>query len=88
MSNNAVLRAVYEKCIAPIEPIVPNTTLGRVEMMCAHKKYSIIANENDVFGYLNKLKCTVLKVPKTYIPAVVSFAIQKGSPYRGILKQT
>lgn len=88
MSDNAVLKAVYEKQIAPIEPFVPNTTLGRVEMICADKKYSTIANENDVFAYLNKLNCTVLKVPNAYIAGVISFAIQKGSPYRGILKHT
>jgi hypothetical protein len=88
MSENAVLRAVYEKCIAPIEPFIPNTTLERVEMICANKKYSAIANENDIFMYLNKLNCTVRKVPKAYIAGVVSFAIQKKSPYRGILKQT
>ena len=50
MSDNAVLRAVYEKCIAPIEPFVPNTTLGRVAMICADKTYSMpagIAIPND-----------------------------------------
>ena len=87
MSDNAVLSAVYEKYIAPIEPFVPNTTFGRVEMICADETYSTIANENDVFTYLSKLNCTVLKIPNAYIAGVVSFAIQKGSPYRGILKQ-
>jgi hypothetical protein len=88
MSDSAVLKAVYGKFIAPIEPVVPNTTLGRVEMICADETYCTIANENYVFTYLNKLNCTVLKVPNAYIVGVVSFAIQKGSPYRGILKQT
>jgi hypothetical protein len=87
MSDSAVLSAVYEKYIAPIEPFVPNTTFGRVEMICAEETYSTIANENDVFTYLSKLNCTVLKIPNAYIVGVVSFAIQKGSPYRGILKQ-
>ena len=88
MSENAVLRAVYEKCIAPIESFIPNSTLERVEMICADRRYSTIANENDVFKYLDKLNCTVRKVPNAYIAGVVSFAIQKKSPYRGILKQT
>jgi hypothetical protein len=88
MSENAVLRAVYEKCIAPIESSVPNTTLGRIKMICANKKNAAIVNENDVFMNLNNLNCTVRKVPKAYIAGVASFAIQKESPYRGILKQT
>jgi hypothetical protein len=86
MTENAVPRAVYEKCNTPIEPCVPNTTFGRAGMNCADKMYSTIANENDVFAYLSKFNCTVLKVPNAYLAGAVSFAIQKGSSYREILK--
>jgi hypothetical protein len=88
LSNNAVLRVVYEKYIAPIEPFVPDTTFGTKAMICADKTFSTIANENDVFVYVNKLNCTVLKVPNAYIAGVASFAIRRRSPYRGILKHT
>ncbi|XP_021924658.1 uncharacterized protein LOC110832178 [Zootermopsis nevadensis] len=88
MSNNSVLREVYQKFIAPIESSLPRTLLDRLEMVCANRKYSAIATERDVLVNLDKLNCTLNKVPNAYLAAAVSFSIQNKSPYREIFKQT
>jgi hypothetical protein len=87
MSDNTVLRQVYGKFIAPIESSLPRTLLERLETVCANGKYSVISTESDVFINLDKLNCTLNKIPNAYIAATVSVAIQKKSPYREIFKQ-
>jgi hypothetical protein len=79
---------MYEKFIAPVESSLPHTVFERLEMICGHKKYSAIATEKEVFINLDKLNCTLQKIPNAYIGGAVSFAIQKRSPYKRILKHT
>jgi hypothetical protein len=88
MSRNSLLRAVYDKCIKPIEHSIPPTLLERMATICTNRKYSTIATETDVFINSNKLNCILQKVPNAYIKGVVAFAIQKRSPYRTIFKRT
>jgi hypothetical protein len=87
MSDNSVLREVYDRFIAPIEASLPGTLFERLQTVCANRQYSAIATEKDVSKYLEKLNCTLQKVPLAYIAASVSFSIQKKSPYREIFKQ-
>jgi hypothetical protein len=87
MSNNSVLREVYNKSIAPIESSLPSTLLERLQMVCADSRHSAIATESDVFTNWDKLNCTLNKVPTAFIAAAVSFSIQKESPYRHVFKQ-
>jgi hypothetical protein len=86
-SNDTLMKQVYEKCIAPHEPTLPETMLEGLQWLCTRDKYATMSTERFVLSNWNQLPCTAHRVPKAYMTVTISMVIQKNSPFLGILKQ-
>jgi hypothetical protein len=83
-----VLRAVYERHIAPYISSLPDTDLGALNLLCARHNYAATNVEDILPYYSNQVVCNLQAVPKAFVEYEVSMIIKKQSPYLGIFRRT
>jgi hypothetical protein len=83
-----VLRAVYNRHIAPYKSSLPDTDLEALNLVCARRNYAAIDLEDALPYYSNKVVCNLQEVPKAFVEFKVSMIIKKKSPYLGIFRRT
>jgi hypothetical protein len=89
MSNDRTLKQIYDMQIAPHESDLPTSMLEGLKRFCSRHNYTTMSYEKKnawlAFGQLN---CRLHEVPKAYVAVSKSMALQKGSSYWALLKQT
>jgi hypothetical protein len=87
MSNNLILKQIYDKQIAPHKSDLPTSMLEGLQRVCLRQSYASMSYEKTISLTFGQLKCRIQKVPKAFIAVRKSLALQKRSPYMGIFKQ-
>ena len=64
---------------------LPTNVSEGVRRLCTRDKYAFFAAEMDIESLKATLPCTLIRVPGTTIVTYLSMAVQKGSPYKGML---
>jgi hypothetical protein len=83
-----VLKAVYNRHIAPYKSSFPETDIEALNLVCTHRRYAVIQS-TDLFSYYSdKLVCNLQEVHQAFVEYDASMIIQKKSPYLGIFKNT
>jgi hypothetical protein len=88
ISHDPVLKAVYDRHIAPYKSSLPNTDLEAINLACVRRDYAAIDLEDVLPYYRNRVACDLQEVPKAFVEFKVSMIIQKRSPYLGLFKRT
>jgi hypothetical protein len=86
MSNDAVMREVYTKTIAPYETSFAKSHREVMERVCTTNKYAFLSDSTLIASCAKNLKCSTQEVPKAYIDVLVSLVIQKRSPYLRVFR--
>ena len=86
MSNDAVMREVYIKTIAPYETSFGKNNREVIEKVCTTDKYAFLSDSTVIASTAKNLKCSIQEVPKAYIDVLLSLVIQKRSPYLGVFR--
>ena len=87
MSNDWTLKQIYNKQIAPHEPDLPTSMLEVLKRVCSRQNYARMSYEKSAWLAFSQLNCRSHEVPKAFVAVSKSMALQKGRPYRRILKQ-
>jgi hypothetical protein len=83
-----VLKAVYERHIAPYKSWLPDTDLEALNLICSRHNYAAVDLNNVLPYYSNKMVCKLQEVPKAFVEFKASMIIEKKSPYLGIFRRT
>jgi len=83
-----VLKAVYDRRIAPFKSSLPETDLEALNMACFRPKYAAIDLRGVLPYYSNKVARYLEEVPNAYVEYNVSMIIQKWNPYLTISNRT
>jgi len=67
-----------------MDSLPPNTSEG-YRRLCTRDKYGFFSGQTDIEYQKATLPCTLIHVPGTTIVTHLSMAVQKGSPYKGML---
>jgi hypothetical protein len=82
-----VLKAVYDRHIAPFKSFLPETDLEALNMACSRPKYAAIDLRGVLSYYSNKVACDLEEVSNAYVEYKESMIIQKRSPYLRLFKR-
>ncbi|XP_023719304.2 glutamate receptor ionotropic, delta-1 [Cryptotermes secundus] len=88
ISHDPVLRAVYDKHMAPYKSALPSTGLEALNLVCVRPNYAAIELKDALPYYSNKVVCNLQEVPNACVEFKGSMIIQKKSPYLGIFRRT
>ncbi|XP_021923397.1 probable glutamate receptor isoform X5 [Zootermopsis nevadensis] len=83
-SSDDVLREIYSKFLLRLEVSHPDTALEGLQRVCHHTKVAFIICTDDMMTYVDKINCTIVRIPEASFPASVAFALAKGSHFRGL----
>lgn len=86
MSNDNILKRIYDKKIAPHESDLPTSMLEGLQRVCFRHNYPTMSYEKTAWLAYGQLNCRLQEVPKASVAVTKSLVLQKGIPYRGILK--
>jgi hypothetical protein len=78
-SKDPFMKEVYQKMIHPAMDTLPTNPSEGFRRLCTTAKYAFFTAETDTSP------CTIVRVPGTTIVSQISMAVQKGSPYKGML---
>jgi hypothetical protein len=83
-----VLKAVYNRHVAPYQSSFPETGLEALNLVCKRRNYAAIDLEGISSYYSDKLACSLQEVHQAFVEHEGSMIIEKKSPYLGIFKHT
>ena len=84
-SKDPFMQEVYRKMIYPEMDRLPTNVSEGCRRLCTRDKYAFFTAEMNIESQKTTLPCTVTRVPGTTIVTPLSMAVQKGSPYKGML---
>ena len=84
-SKDPFMQEVYRKMIQPEMDSLPTNASEGFKRLCTRDKYAFFTAETDIESKKATLPCTLIRVPGTAIVTHLSMAVQKGSPYKGML---
>ncbi|XP_069691357.1 probable glutamate receptor [Periplaneta americana] len=87
LSNNSVLRQVYEHHIAPYKASLPSTMLQSLQGVCRRTHFAAFVPVDFTPLALQRLSCRVQRVDRAYMSAYISQALRKDSPYTRLFKR-
>jgi hypothetical protein len=83
-----VLKAVYNRHIAPYKSSFPEEEWEALNLACTRRKYAAV-HLSDILPYFSdKVACSLQEVHQAVFEYKASMIIQKKSPYLGIFKHT
>jgi len=76
------MKGIYDEFVAPHEASLPATGNEGLQRVCSGKKYTLFTSWMFLMSSADELNCTIVPVPQTSFPTIISFAMVKMSPYR------
>jgi hypothetical protein len=77
-----LLRQIYEKLVVPYTSASPRSEMEGIMRICYERKYASLVSAYDLMFMWHNLNCSIVLVPQAFLPAAISLALAKGSPYR------
>ena len=77
------MQEIYKKSIHPYK-----SHFEEQKEVCSRRKYALMIMEGEALLYINLLNYVLFPIPEIFIPDYASMAIEKGSPYREVIKIT
>jgi hypothetical protein len=88
VTGDPVLRAVYDRHMAPYMSSLPEKDLDALNLACTRHNYAAIDLRDVLSYYSNKVVCSLQEVPKAFVEFKESMIIKKKSPYLRIFIHT
>jgi len=85
MSEESVMRQVYETLVLPYRHDAPPDTVSGLQEVCDKSKYAFVVDSIRAASVSNSVTCDLVAVPDAFIPALGTFVVAKHSPYRRLI---
>jgi hypothetical protein len=87
-TQDPVLKAVYNRHIAPYKSSFPEKALDALNLACKSRNYAAIEEKDFSSYYTDGVACSLQEVQQAFVEYKASMIIQKKSRYLGIFKHT